>query len=249
IDIKDVIQIARDAGQTILPLYNSYNLDVRLKLDNSPVTEADKLSNDVITSELKSKYQEIPVLSEEGKSIPYEERRNWQAFWLVDPLDGTKEFISKSNEFTVNIALIKGNKPVMGVIFAPAMNMLYYAEAGIGSYKQDSGEDKEIKVDINMNNNLTAVISKSHSSPEEERVLKKYKITNTIKIGSSLKFCYVAEGRAHLYYRHGPTYEWDTAAGHAIAEIAGAKVGNLVYNKPNLTNPSFAVKSTRKLNR
>ena len=197
-------------------------------------------------------YPEIPVLSEEGRKIPYDKRKNWNLFWLVDPLDGTKEFIKKNCEFTVNIALIEDNEPIMGIIYAPAFNesvtdsisfsgTIYYGEKGNGSFKS-TGDGKIVELPCFENSkNVKAVRSRSHASSEEEKIFKQYNVTETVSIGSSLKFCLVAEGRAQIYYRHGPTNEWDVAAGYAIAKYAGAKIGGLAFNKPALINDSFIV--------
>ena len=175
-------------------------------------------------------------------------RESWEAFWLVDPLDGTKEFIKRNGEFTVNIALMVQNRPVAGVIFAPDLDLLYYGQKGDGAIKADkNGKSQRINVAENSGKALIVVRSRSHSSQAEEDFFSQYTISETIEIGSSLKFCMVAEGKAHIYYRHGPTWEWDTAAGHAIVEAAGGQMsGNgasFEYNKKSLLIGSFVVKS------
>lgn len=268
INIDKIIDIALSAGKAILEIYDSDDFDVELKSDNSPLTKADKRSHEIIKKNLQSVYPNIPILSEEGKDIPYEVRKTWKRFWLVDPLDGTKEFIKKNGEFTVNIALIENNEPTLGVIYAPAYEQksdennpglpvnnneqqsnnkqftgtLYYAEESSGSYKQISGNNRisltEQKI---INGKIVAVKSRSHSSADEEEALKEYNVTDSVSVGSSLKFCMVAEGIAHVYYRHGPTNEWDVGAGYAIAKYSGAAISGLRFNKENLLNNSFVV--------
>jgi len=242
LDIQDVIEITIQAGDEILEIYNDGNYEIETKNDDSPLTRADKESNYLITKELTKIYPEIPIISEESKGIPFIERANWEYFWLVDPLDGTKEFIKRNGEFTVNVALIQKNRPVAGVIFAPALGDLYYAQVNVGVFKR--AQDKKIKrISVNKITvgGRIAVRSRSHASEEELDVFKSFDITNTISVGSSLKFCMVAEGKAQLYYRHGPTWEWDTAAGHIIAECAGATVTGLSYNKEIIKHDSFLI--------
>ncbi len=248
IEIKDLLNIAKKAGDEILKIYNDETLFnvVDFKADDSPLTLADEASHKVIDKELKRLYPEIPVLSEEGKDITYEERKNWKLFWLVDPLDGTKEFIKRNGEFTVNIALIKDGYPMLGVVYAPATNTYYFGNAMLNeAFKQvGDGEYQSLEVNYKEHNRI-AVQSRSHASEEENEVMKKYKVTDSISVGSSLKFCMVAEGKADLYYRHGPTMEWDTAAGQAVLEAAGGKVlrtdseERFHYNKESLLNGSF----------
>jgi 3'(2'), 5'-bisphosphate nucleotidase len=224
--------------------YEDFSSITQLKADESPLTLADHESDEIITKGLQSMYPQIPIISEEGKHTAYEIRKDWPAFWLVDPLDGTKEFIKRNGAFTVNIALIVNKQPVIGVIYAPVLQTLYYGMVGTGAFKQ---EEKQEPVAIQVNrkkSQLTAVGSRSHADPAEEEVLKPYDVVETISIGSSLKFCLVAEGKADIYYRHGPTMEWDTAAGQAILTAAGGKVvdtsGNIfTYNKLSLVNGSF----------
>ena len=273
---------ALEAGSAILEVYHSADFKVEKKADKSPLTLADRRAHEVIMQHL-SKF-DFPILSEEGKNIPYDERKNWDTFWLVDPLDGTKEFIKKNGEFTVNIAMISKNKPVAGVIFVPDRDILYFASSEIGSYKVDidqiadllSGKsgnndrpldlsDSEIAetlselisrstnlpVNDSTNQPFTIAGSRSHSTPELEAFVedkrKEYGNVEFISAGSSLKLCLVAEGRADIYPRTGPTMEWDTAAGQAIVEFSGGKVYQydttepLLYNKENLLNPWFVV--------
>jgi len=254
--IKEVIEIAVEAGDAIMEIYNSEEFDVEMKSDNSPLTIADKISHKIIKEKLSALYPDIPILSEEGREISYEERKDWKLFWLVDPLDGTKEFIKKNGEFTVNIALVKDNDPIMGIIYAPAFNpsinisssvtgTLYYADKKMGSFKNIGGVIKKLPC-FGINGKVKAVRSRSHASKEEERVFKQHNVCETISIGSSLKFCMVAEGMAHIYYRFGPTSEWDVAAGYAIAKYAGANIQGLSFNKQSLINTSFII--TNKVN-
>lgn len=241
----EVIKIAEKAGEEIMQVYSLSNFSgvVNFKSDDSPLTLADKNAHNSIVRDLTALTPQIPIISEEGSDVPYEERKNWKRFWMVDPLDGTKEFISRNNEFTVNIALIENNVPIFGVIYLPVDKIIYCGRAGKGAFKIAGGN----KVDIQTNkrsNDLTAIGSRSHASGEESEMLKKYSVTNTVSAGSSLKFCRVAEGKADLYLRFNPTMEWDTAAGQAIVEAAGGFVADLdnkrfSYNKRVLKNGSF----------
>ena len=243
-DIPAVIDIARKAGKAILDVYHTdmSQWEIQQKRDDSPLTLADMASHRVIHDGLKHLFPEIPILSEEGKDIPYEKRMDMDRYWCVDPLDGTKEFISRNGEFTVNIALIVKNEPIFGVIYVPATDELYYGMEGRGSFKVVAGKTERIQA--SANDNPVAVGSKSHKTVEEEAFLSSLNIRNVVSVGSSLKFCLIAEGKAQVYYRHGPTMEWDTAAGHAIAVASGARMTNadgsaFVYNKPSLVNGSF----------
>jgi 3'(2'), 5'-bisphosphate nucleotidase len=244
IDIKEIVNIAVRAGEAILGVYNGTAVEVVLKEDNSPLTIADSLSHQVIVEGLTQLYPDIPVLSEEGSKIDYDIRKNWTCYWCVDPLDGTKEFIKRNGEFTVNIALMENNRPVFGVIYAPVLNDIYYGSIDGGSWMQRPGEEAvQIKADTSAKQ-WTAIGSRSHADEEEESILEQYPVTDKLSIGSSLKFCLIASGRAHIYFRKGPTMEWDTAAGHAIALGSGAIMQNahkqeFLYNKPNLLNPGF----------
>jgi 3'(2'), 5'-bisphosphate nucleotidase len=222
---------------------------LRFKSPGSPVTLADMASHDVILSGLHKLNPEIPVLSEESAGVPYDERKEWDTYWLVDPLDGTKEFLKKNGEFTVNIALITKEVPVLGVVHAPAIGVTYFAAHAEGAYKQVSGAGP-VKIEVvgNLNEKPRVIASRSHSGSELQRFLSKLEDYELLNAGSSLKFCLVADGTAHLYPRLTPTMEWDTAAGQCIVEVAGGSVtdlsGNrLRYNKPTLTNPSFLVSS------
>ena len=252
-----------EAGLAILEVYNQ-DFVVEEKEDKSPLTLADKRSHEIIMSHLTP--FDIPVLSEEGKSIDYHVRKQWNYLWIVDPLDGTKEFIKKNDEFTVNIALVKENTPVMGVIYVPVLKQLYFAAKDFGAYLVvlDSGFDlkdyslerlikESIPVDVLSvkPRPFTIVGSRSHATMELEKYVeqkrKEHDAVDFISAGSSLKFCRVAEGSADVYPRLGPTMEWDTAAGHIIAECAGASIFRadngepLLYNKENLLNPWFIV--------
>jgi 3'(2'), 5'-bisphosphate nucleotidase len=245
-----VSEIIREAGKAIMDIYHS-DISVELKQDKSPLTLADRRSHEIIVSHL-NQYSHYPVLSEEGKTIPYEERKNWKQFWLVDPLDGTKEFLKRNDEFTVNIALMQENVPVVGAIYIPAKDILYYAIKGKGAYKNDNGSDTELPLLVKPHR-LTVVGSRSHSSKDFEDYIKtleqEHGTVDIISAGSSLKFCLVADGKAHLYPRLGPTMEWDTAAGQIIVEETGGRVleagttRSLVYNKPSLVNPYFVAMS------
>ena len=245
INIEQIIEIAIEAGEKILVVYNSPDYNIEYKSDESPLTLADKKSHEIIKRRLTESFPEIPLLSEEGKAIPFNDRKNWNRFWLIDPLDGTKEFIKQNGEFTVNIALIDNGVPVLGVIFAPILNTIYYASQEIGAFKQVLGEEPQklpLPRSSDSGEDVIAVKSRSHSSDEENKILSNYGVTKSISIGSSLKFCLVAEGKADIYYRHGPTMEWDVGAGHAIVLAAGGSVENLEYNKENLLNSSFLIK-------
>jgi 3'(2'), 5'-bisphosphate nucleotidase len=253
------VEAAIEAGKKILEVYQR-DFTVETKKDNSPLTEADQQAHHTIKNILQQ--TGIPILSEEGKQMPYEERRQWDEFWLVDPLDGTKEFIKKNGEFTVNIALIKKGIPVMGVVYVPVTGVVYVASEKTGSFSFNANNNNGKAISEIINNAVrlplaiesetyTVVASRSHSSPETEAFIEERKKVhgnvNLISAGSSLKLCLVAEGRAQVYPRLAPTMEWDTAAGHAVAKFAGCKVYNyenneeLKYNKENLLNPWFVV--------
>lgn len=246
IDIEAIKKIARKAGERILDIYENedFTKTVDFKADDSPLTIADKAAHEIIMSELAALGNEFPILSEEGKHDDYNTRKSWTTYWCVDPLDGTKEFINKNGEFTVNIALIDDKQPVMGVVYAPVIDVMYAGQKGEGAWKEVKGQAQKIEVNRKESARI-AVRSKSHAAPEEEAVLEKYDVVDTISVGSSLKFCMVAEGKADVYYRHGPTMEWDTAAGQAVVEASGGQVldGDVPfrYNKENLLNGSFLV--------
>ena len=244
-----LIKIAQHAGARVLDVYTKDDFDVRIKDDNSPLTEADEKSHNYIIAELKKYFPGIPILSEEGESIEYKIRKNWDEFFLVDPLDGTKEFIKRNGDFTINIALIKDQKPITGVIFVPVSDETYYGSEVNGSYRITNGEMKKISVkDSTPKDELTAVQSKSHSGEEEEIFYNRFRIKEKTSRGSSLKICMVAEGKADIYFRSGPTWEWDTAAGHAILSAAGGFFVNkdgtpVLYNKELPKNSGFIASS------
>jgi len=247
IQVAKIVSIAKLAGKAILNIYNHADFSqlVDFKSDSSPLTLADQQAHKIIVRELANVHPEIPVISEEGKEIPYQQRQKYQRFFLVDPLDGTKEFIKRNGEFTVNIALIENGHPVLGVVHVPVKDITYYGEKGSGAYLLEADAlPRQIQVN-NREGERIAVRSKSHPSPEEEVVLDRYHVVQSISRGSSLKFCMVAEGKADIYYRHGPTMEWDTAAGQAVVEAANGKVlagtgpEAFTYNKPSLLNGSF----------
>jgi 3'(2'), 5'-bisphosphate nucleotidase len=247
-EIFYLLETARQAGEAILEVYHTTELfnSVDYKADDSPLTMADQRAHLIIEERLQKQFAHIPILSEEGSHTPYEERREWTSCWLVDPLDGTKEFIKRNGEFTVNIALIKAGKTEFGVIYVPVQETIYWGGAAYGSFKQyKEGPVQELAVNRRQEG-LIAVGSRSHSGEEDEAVLKNYPITDFVSSGSSIKFCLVAEGTADLYYRGRPTMEWDTAAGQAIVEGAGGQVlmGDepMTYNRENLRNGSFMCK-------
>ena len=249
--IEEIKELAKKAGEVILEVYQGHAVDVALKDDKSPVTEADKRADKIILDGLARLSPEIPTLTEESAQAPYSERQSWHTFWLVDPLDGTKEFIKKTGQFTVNIALIKGGVPVMGVVWAPAIELLYWAEQGKGAFQSDASGERAVKARKGVPERLSLVASKDHAGPQVEALKAKYKDSELKSMGSSLKLCLVASGEADLYLRDAPTMEWDTGAANAIVKEAGGIVqvwdGNrgtteLVYNKENLRNPQFLVK-------
>ena len=257
--INQAIRAAILAGRRIKEVYASVDFEITLKSDQTPVTRADHQAHQTILIELAT--TQLPVLSEEGFLAEYSERKNWNLYWLVDPLDGTKEFIKRTDEFTVNIALIEENKSVAGVIYSPISEELFVGIPGIGSYKllhpdktctldqmQLSGEKLPLG---KTNRKYTVAVSRSHMNPETEvfieNLRKQHGQIELIKRGSSLKTCMVAEGTADTYPRFGKTMEWDTAAGHAIAKAAGRNIyqtdlkTELTYNKESLFNPHFIV--------
>jgi 3'(2'), 5'-bisphosphate nucleotidase len=253
ISINEIISIARNAGDEIMKIY-ARDFQVELKADKSPLTEADRKANEIIFDGLESLFSDIPFMSEESKMIPYEKRRDWKRFWLIDPLDGTKEFVKKNGEFTVNIALIEEGVPVIGVVHVPVQNTTYYGVKGLGSFKSEiRNPQSQIKNETHYSEKQKVIVvaSRSHLSDETvqfvDELKAKGKEVEFRSSGSSLKFCLVAEGEADVYPRFGPTMEWDTAAAQAVAMYAGKKVINyetkqpLVYNKENLLNPWFIV--------
>lgn len=265
--VLPAIDAALRAGNQILSIYNDPESDfeVECKADNSPLTIADRKAHSVIVEELKS--TPYPILSEEGKHLPYAERKDWKKLWIVDPLDGTKEFIKRNGEFTVNIALVAASIPVLGVIYLPVKKELYFAVENEGAYKISNISDRNgkkwedlvasaqplpVKDDRNA---FVIVASRSHLTPETEEYIHQMKAQHVrvelISCGSSIKICRVAEGKADVYPRFAPTMEWDTAAGHAIARAAGMEIYQvdknmpLQYNKEDLLNPWFIVEKKR----
>ncbi|MEA3445562.1 MAG: 3'(2'),5'-bisphosphate nucleotidase CysQ [Bacteroidota bacterium] len=258
------IKAAIEAGKVILDVYENDDFEVKLKTDNSPLTLADRKAHDVIMSFLTK--TNFPILSEEGREMHFDERKSWEHYWCVDPLDGTKEFIKRNGEFTINIALIYMGTPIMGVIYVPVLKELYFSSEKNGAYKLENYLPKNVEEIIlaglmaqsatlpieGLKDKFTIVASRSHKSPETEKFINRlaniYGDVDIISKGSSLKLCMVAEGRADVYPRFAPTMEWDTAAGHAIALGAGFVVTKqdgknlLEYNKENLLNPWFIVK-------
>ena len=264
------IQAAVDAGKAVLDVYHS-DFQVDYKKDQSPLTLADKKAHDIISTHL-AKF-DIPLLSEEGKAISYATRRHWETLWIVDPLDGTKEFVKRNGEFTVNIALVAAGRPILGVVFTPVREVLYFSLQGLGAFKIDrmdvitalcahisrgacSADDlakSSIALPLERDGNMpyTIVGSRSHATERLEEFVdqkrREFGTVDFIPAGSSLKLCLVAEGRADIYPRLAPTMEWDTAAGHAVVECAGARINEypsgtpLAYNKENLLNPWFIV--------
>lgn len=263
---KDMLQVlvvtAVEAGKKILDIYEK-GFDISIKEDQSPLTEADTASHNIIAETLISKFSDIPLLSEEGKNISYDERRQWEQYFLVDPLDGTKEFIRRNGEFTVNIALVVKNKPVTGVVYVPVQDILYIGDRQIGAFKIENASEKDIETMLTENYRIEiehrkkdqpirVVASRSHLSKETEDYIKqieqKYGKTEIVPVGSSLKLCYIAENKADIYPRLGPTMEWDIAAGQAVVQAAGGTVvayeggQELLYNKKELVNPWFIVR-------
>ena len=240
--LSDAIALADDAGAATLEFYH-HDTPVWTKEDQSPLTLADRASHACIVRGLREIDPQTPVISEEGEQPSYEERRDWSRFWLVDPLDGTKEFLKGNGEFTVNIALIDGGRPVLAVILAPALARCYYAADGQGVWRRE-GTDDPLPIcasSATAAGPLAVVESRSHPSPALERYLEPLRVTRRVQAGSSLKFCLVADGTADVYPRLGPTMEWDVAAGHGIAAMAGATVQGLAYNGPELRNGPFVV--------
>jgi 3'(2'), 5'-bisphosphate nucleotidase len=250
--LPELVALAEDAGRAILEIYAAgVDPGVRYKDDDSPLTKADLASHRVISQGLAALTPDIPVLSEESSAAPYEERRRWELFWMVDPLDGTKEFLNRNGEFTVNIALIRDGAPIVGVVGVPEKRRLYFAAEDTGAFaKAEDGEAAPISTRALGAGPLKVVASRSHAGKETEdflaRLKGRYPALEIVSVGSALKLCQVAEGSAHLYPRFGPTMEWDTAAAQCVVEISGGRVTDLAgqrlaYNKPDLHNPHFIV--------
>ena len=265
--LTTAVRAALDAGKAVNDVYENKDFEVETKEDETPLTLADRKSHEIISGYLDQ--TDYPVLSEEGKDIPYEERSKWEYFWLVDPLDGTKEFIKKNGEFTVNIALIHQGTPILGVVYAPYVRELYFGANQFGAYKV-AGVDQSLAGFNDLNELMKAgdilplkserkkmvvVASRSHMNDDTQAyidaLMKKHGEADFVSKGSSLKICMVAEGSADVYPRFAPTMEWDTAAGHAVALASGDPVTRqdgttpLEYNKKELRNPYFIVKSEK----
>ena len=256
------IRAALEAGRAILEIYGKEDFGVELKEDQSPLTIADQGAHTIIVKHLAE--TGIPVLSEEGQQIPYAERSTWNRFWLVDPLDGTKEFIKRNDEFTVNIALVEDQKSMFGVVYAPVLNELYVGISGRGAYRcrQEKNQNQPLDYLLQFADALPmeqadsklfrVVASRSHYNEETRKFVESLdsggKEISLVSKGSSLKLCMVATGEADIYPRLGPTMEWDTAAAHAVVKASGKNVyrtdtgEELIYNKENLLNPYFVVK-------
>lgn len=253
--VDDLTRISREAGDSIIEIYKNSESDYATKDDNSPLTKADIISNRVIIEGLKTLTPKLPVLSEEGASIPLSIRSKWDEFWLIDPLDGTKEFIKRNGEFTVNIALIKNNQPIFGLIYVPVTKELFYGSEKTGSFRIKDSRREKIRVKKSSNTNIRVVTSRSHPSNELNTFIKRIKNASIVSIGSSLKFCLVASGKADIYPRFGPTSEWDTGAGEAILKFAGGQTvtmdnAPISYNQKESTiNPSFIAASSEELSR
>ena len=243
--IQEIIRISKHAGNTIMEVYKT-DFDVQLKDDLSPVTKADKKANAIIEKGLKGLDHTIPILSEEGRHVPFEERREWETFWIVDPLDGTKDFIKKNDEFTVNIALVEAEVPVFGVVYAPATDLLFWGCSENGAWKKEAHNTAQpMTVATKIGETVLIAASRSHPSDKMNAFLAQFTKFKLLPIGSSLKICLVSDGSVHLYPRLGPTMEWDTAAGHAVLKSAGGEIlelgtsSPLRYNKKELFNPKF----------
>lgn len=266
VDIDKIKHIALEAGKATMEIYKK-DFKVEHKEDNSPLTQADRLANEIICERLQEQYPDIPLLSEENKEVPYETRKNWEHYWCIDPIDGTKEFIKKNGEFTVNIALVEKDTPVLGVVYAPALQELYWAKRSEGAYRAMLNDeclvmDEErlpIVKNLNIQNSISIVASKSHLSSETKEFIDNLtsgiEHSKLVSRGSSLKLCMVATGEADVYPRLAPTMEWDTAAADAIVREAGKMTyqyhlasntreleNPLVYNKKELLNPWFVVR-------
>lgn len=245
--MPEIIRIAAEAGRRILEIYHS-GFSIEHKDDQSPLTAADTAAHHAICGALSRLTPKVPILSEESSLIPFAERKTWSQYWLVDPLDGTREFIKRNGEFTVNIALIKNHQPVLGVVHVPVTGITYHATSGTGAWKQSTtGVPLKIKTRPTNIKQITVAGSRSHGNDRQQKFFEKLGDVEVYAIGSSLKFCLVAEGIVDIYPRFGPTSEWDTAAAQCIVEEAGGRVTDenfepLRYNtKDSLLNPDFLV--------
>lgn len=245
--LEKAIQIAADASEEILAVYST-DFSVERKGDESPLTAADLAANKVITAGLERLDPPMPILSEESAQLPFSERKSWQRYWLVDPLDGTREFVKRNGEFTVNIALIDNHHPILGVVWVPVSGVCYAGAKGLGALKiEPDGQRNPLRTRTFSADRISVVGSRSHSNDETRAYVEKLGEVEMIGIGSSLKICLVAEGRADVYPRFGPTSEWDTAAAHCVVEQAGGQLTDttlapLLYNaKESVLNPFFLV--------
>lgn len=250
-NIKKICEIAQKAGKSIIPFWeNNKDIQLQHKVDLSPYTQADQLAQEIIVDNLSKISNDIPILSEEGIQIPYDIRKEWELYWCIDPLDGTKEFITQKNDWTINIALILKNSPILGVVYAPLLDLTYYASLGDGAFLNNK------KISIQKNHNPYKIAtSRSHLSQETIDFIEllPHKNKEIVRLGSSLKICYVAQGLIDCYPRLSPTMEWDTAASDIIARESGAVMLEwesklpLLYNKEKLTNPSFIVVNSKEI--
>jgi 3'(2'), 5'-bisphosphate nucleotidase len=249
IDLNDLANLARQAGEAILDIYRT-EFQVEEKADFSPLTLADKKSHEIIANGLRTLYPDIPILSEEGSLAPYEVRKDWSQFWLVDPLDGTKEFVKRNGEFTVNIALIEGTRPTVGIIYLPVTGALYAAKEGEGAWEIKNDRRARLSVvQPESKGPIRVLKSRSYASPKLDALLDLFPAVEVVTRGSALKFCALACGEADFYPRSPGTWEWDTAAGQAIVAAAGGVMvdhtGNpFTYNKPSLRNGPFLAASS-----
>ena len=249
--LNAIIEIAEQAGQAILEIYqrDPRECNITDKADATPLTAADLAAHQLIVNALTALTPDLPILSEEAADISWAVRQHWQRYWLVDPLDGTKEFIKRNGEFTVNIALIELGEPVLGVVHAPVLAKTYYAARGQGAWLKTAAGSQSIQVS-QTSDRVRVVGSRSHPSPDLAGYLAQFPQHQMVAVGSSLKFCLVAEGVADVYPRFGPTMQWDTAAGHIVALEAGATVqfdgiSGPVYQREQLLNPNFIVSALR----
>jgi len=246
VSLKDIKTIAKVAGDEIMKIYDK-DFKVEYKEDNSPLTEADIKANEIICNSLFSLYPDIPILSEENSMVEYKVRKKWNYYWCIDPIDGTKQFVKKNGEFTVNIALIHKDTPILGVVYAPALDLMYAAKKDEGAYL--NGKRLPLYTNENKNEKLFVVTSKLHLSSNTQKFIDSLEVNEVEQIlkGSSLKLCMVADGSADMYPRLSPTMEWDTAAADAIVREAGKMSYDfktkkpMVYNKQDLLNPWFII--------
>ncbi len=245
---SEVVAIAKLAGQAILDVYyETADVEIERKADDSPLTLADRRANKVICDGLEQLSTIFPIISEENKTIAYEDRKDYEFYWLVDPLDGTKEFIKRNGEFTVNIALVQGQRPVMGVVYAPDLDEMYWAAKDHGAYLHKDGVDTRLHANqfTLEEEGLRLVCSRSHLNDATQAFVDRFRNPELVASGSSLKFLLIASGKADIYPRLAPTMEWDTGAAQIVLEEAGGQVLNdedqlpLRYNKENLLNPHF----------